>query len=93
MTGGTVAFEKAPQNFYEGVGMNFVCASRFAHQFGSVLGIRRSFASGCGSIRLLRGEIAGYSFSLYSEEKRRVTIWMQMKRYDWRSWMARYGLR
>ena len=44
-------------------------------------------------IRLLRGEIAGYSFSLYSEEKRRVTIWMQMKRYDWRSWMARYGLR
>ena len=25
---------------------------------------------------LLRGEIAGYSFSLYSEEKRRVTIWM-----------------
>ena len=42
--------------------MNFVCASRFAHQFGFVLGIRRSFASGCGSIRLLRGEVAGFRF-------------------------------
>ena len=60
--GGTVAFEKAPQNFYEKGWMGGVCASPIAHQYGSVLSIRRSFASGCGSIRLLRGESAGYSF-------------------------------
>ena len=45
-TRGTVAFEKAPQNFYEGDGMGGVCTSPFAHQFGSVQYMRRSFASG-----------------------------------------------
>ena len=63
-TRGTVAFGKwknalaffrrnqrflpAPQNFYEGVDMGGVCASPVAHQFGSVLGIRRSFWGGSG---------------------------------------------
>ena len=45
--GGTVAFEKAPQNFYEGdVDMDIVCASPIASQCGSVRSLRRSFASG-----------------------------------------------
>ena len=43
-----VAFEKAPQNFYEGDMMDIVCASPFAHQVGSVLCIRRSFWGGSG---------------------------------------------
>ena len=45
-TRGTVAFEKAPQNFYEGVDMGGVCASPAAHQYGLVRSLRRSFASG-----------------------------------------------
>ena len=36
----------APQNFYMGMDLDIVCASPIAHQFGAVLGIRRSFASG-----------------------------------------------
>ncbi len=44
--GGTVAFEKAPQNFYTGMGMGGVCASPIASQYGFVRSLRRSFASG-----------------------------------------------
>ena len=43
---GTVAFEKAPQNFYTGMGMGGVCASPIASQYGFVRSLRRSFASG-----------------------------------------------
>ena len=55
-TGGTVAFEKAPQNFYMGDGMGGVCASPCAHQFGSVQYMRRSFASGWTEPSALYGE-------------------------------------
>ena len=50
------------QNFYSGMGLDFVYASPIDYQSGFVRGIRRSFASGCGSIRTLRGVIAQYHF-------------------------------
>ena len=57
-TRGTVAFEKAPQNFYEKGDMDFVCASPCAHQCErSVPYVDRSRAAD-GVIRLLRGETA-----------------------------------
>ena len=55
-TRGTVAFEKAPQNFYEKGEMDIVCASPIAHQYCSVQYMRRSFASGWTEPSALYGE-------------------------------------
>ncbi len=55
-TRGTVAFGKAPQNFYTGLVMGGVCASPCAHQFGSVQYMRRSFASGWAGPSAFYGE-------------------------------------
>ena len=66
--GGRSLLKKLRKTFIWGMGMGGVCASPFAHQYGFVRSLRRSFASGCGSIRLLRGESAGYSL-LYSGSK------------------------
>ena len=54
--------KKPGKTFIRGLVMDGVCASPCAHQFERSSARRRSFASGCGSIRLLRGAIAGYSF-------------------------------
>ena len=62
-TGGTVAFEKAPQNFYEGDGTGYsLCKSDcapiwFRPRHKKIVRERLD-----GAIRLLRGAIAGYSF-------------------------------
>ena len=49
--------------------MDLVCASPSAHQFGSVLGIRRSFASGCAASAFYGEEVLSfegeYCFSLF----------------------------
>ena len=61
--GETVAFEKAPQNFYEGDGTGFRlcksdCFPMWFRPFPKKI-VRERLD---GVIRLLRGEIAGYSF-------------------------------
>ena len=50
--------KKPGKTFIRGLVMDGVCASPCAHQFERSSARRRSFASGCGSIRLLRGAIA-----------------------------------
>ena len=54
--GGTVAFEKAPQNFYEGMDWLSLCKSDCSPILVPSLARRRSFASGCGDASALYGE-------------------------------------
>ena len=62
-TGGTVAFEKAPQNFYTGDGYGWsLCKSMCAPIWFRPVHEKIVRERLGGAIRTLRGEIAGFRF-------------------------------